>query len=225
MKEEATNLNSCFDNKSSVVAFSYNECHDKSANGVADSDEMLFSMRRPQGFMTAYKDRKILMTVTDSEATHIDLKPAKEQTTPYVNLSVTNMRQQPLLDFQQSSLLVEGGCKMTGLFAGDRFIPYRPEETHLDGWEQYKHEENLMNSNLLRIPRHHRRNDDDANMSSDSNSRRSHSTPSSNTSSNSSHNSNRSASERVHRASRRRQLAYENLLNQTCFQDHDRASQ
>jgi hypothetical protein len=33
---------------------------------------------------------------------------------------------------------------MSGLFAGDRFIPYRPEETHLDGAEKYMHEENLM---------------------------------------------------------------------------------
>jgi hypothetical protein len=106
---------------------------------------------------------------------------------------------------------------LTGLFSGDRFIPYRPEETHFGGCEQFRHEENLLNNNLLRVPRKHR--DEDANMSSDSNSRRSHSTPSSHTSSNSSQNSNRSASERVHRASRRRQLAYESMLNQHCFQD------
>lgn len=79
-----------------------------------------------------------------------------------------------------------------------------------------------MNSNLLRVPRHHRRNDD-VEMSSD-NSRRSHSIPSSNNSSNSSSNSNRSASERPNRNTRRRQLAYENLLNQHCFQDHDSGS-
>lgn len=98
---------------------------------------------------------------------------------------------------------------MTGLFSGDRFIPYRPEETHLDGFEQYLHQESLLNINLLRVPRHRT---EDAEMASD-NSRRSHSTPSSHTSSNSSSNSNRSASERVHRNSRRRQIAYENLLN------------
>lgn len=113
---------------------------------------------------------------------------------------------------------------MTGLFSGDRFIPYRPEETHLDGCEQFRHEENLLSSNLLRVPRHHRRQDEDAHMSSESN--RSHSTPSSSNSSNSSANSNRSASERVNRASRRRQMAYENLLNQHCFQgSQDSSSQ
>jgi len=91
---------------------------------------------------------------------------------------------------------------MTGLFSGDRFIPYRPEETHLDGSEQYLREEHLLANNLLRVPRHHRRNDDDVSMT-DSNRSRSHSTPSSSNSSHSS-NSNRSNSERVHRASRRR---------------------
>lgn len=113
---------------------------------------------------------------------------------------------------------------MTGLFSGDRFIPYRPEETHLDGCDQFLHEENLMNNNLLRVPRRHHRGDD-ASMSSDSNSRRSHSTPSSgNSSNNSSSNSNRSHSERVNRHSRRRQMAYENLLNTHCFQDPESMS-
>lgn len=46
---------------------------------------------------------------------------------------------------------------MMGLFSGDRFIPYRPEETHLEGSEQYIHEESLLKQNLLRVPRHHRR--------------------------------------------------------------------
>lgn len=111
---------------------------------------------------------------------------------------------------------------MTGLFSGDRFIPYRPEETHLDGYEQYMHEEHLMSSNLLRVPKHR---NEDIEMNSDNNSRRSHSSPSSNTSSNSSsNNSNRSASERVHRNSRRRQIAYENLLNQHCFHDPESMS-
>jgi hypothetical protein len=159
--------------------------------------------------MTGTKGRKILISLNECDS--------KEQT-PYVNLSVTNLRQQPILDFHQSSLLAD--CKMTGLFSGDRFIPYRPEETHLDGCEQYMHEESLLHSNMLRMPRHR---NEDAEMASD-NSRRSHSTPSSHTSSNSSNNSNRSASERVHRNSRRRQLAYANMLNQQCFQDPDSQS-
>ena len=96
MQGEATNLTSCFDNKSSVIALSYTE---KDVNVATDADDALFSMRRPQGFMTAYKEKKILLQVSDSDEVKIDLKPVKEQTTPYVNLSVTNMRQQPLLDY------------------------------------------------------------------------------------------------------------------------------
>jgi len=89
------------------------------------------------------------------------------------------------------------------LFSGDRFIPYRPEEIHLEGAEQYLHEEKLLSQNMLRVPKHHRRNQHDVEMS-DSNNSRDSSPNSSNNSSNSSTNSNRSTSERVHRASRRR---------------------
>lgn len=58
MQGEATNFATCFDNNSSVVAYSHNE---KDVTGPNDSDEMEFSMRRPQGFMTAYKEKKITL--------------------------------------------------------------------------------------------------------------------------------------------------------------------
>ena len=221
---DSANFNMVFENKSSVMAFSQHEYHEKDDDKThTQSEDMLSSMHRPQGFMTAHKAGKIFREGIIESDIKIELKPNKEPSaSPFVNLSSTNMRQQPLLDLKQSSLLIESGCKMTGLFSGDRFIPYRPEETHLDGCEQYLHEENLLTSSFLRVPRHHRRQDDDVSMS-DSNRSRSHSTPSSNNSG-SSTNSNRSSSERVHRASRRRQRAYENLLNQQCFQDSDSQS-
>lgn len=47
------------------------------------AEDLLFSTKRPQGFMTGTKSRKILMSLNECES--------KEQT-PYVSLSVTNLR-------------------------------------------------------------------------------------------------------------------------------------
>lgn len=94
--------------------------------------------------MTAYKDKMILTQVDceDSEGGDMEMKPANDSE-HFVNLSCANL-QQPMNDFQPSSLLINGGCKVSGLFSGDRFIPYRPEETHLEGTEHYLHEEKLL---------------------------------------------------------------------------------
>ena len=46
-----------------------------------------------------------------------------------INISYTNN----IFEVGTSSLLVESSFKPTGVFAGDRFIPCRPEETHLEG--------------------------------------------------------------------------------------------
>jgi hypothetical protein len=60
-----------FDNKSSVIAFSQHDCNDKDeSKNMVDSEDILFSQRRPQGFMTAYKGKKIFMTVNE-----VDLAP------------------------------------------------------------------------------------------------------------------------------------------------------
>jgi hypothetical protein len=50
--------------------------------------------------MTAYKQKKIFMRVEGCDSEEAHMKAPKEQaTSPFVNLSMTNMRQQPLLDF------------------------------------------------------------------------------------------------------------------------------
>lgn len=76
-----------FDNKSSVLAFSQHEECNFGNKAVNDSGDLLFSTRRPQGFMTGIKGKKIFMTVDE-------IDEAKElATSPYVNLSMTNLRQ------------------------------------------------------------------------------------------------------------------------------------
>lgn len=51
-----------------------------------------------------------------------------------------------------SSLLFESSAPSSCLFQGDRFIPCRPEDSHRDGAEQFRHEEHMLRHDHLQLP-------------------------------------------------------------------------
>ena len=86
-----------------------------------------------------------------------------------------------------SSLLVEQGVRPGGLFApGDRFIPFRPEETQFQGVQKFYHEEQLLLSRQAK--RNQRRNRRNTSMSDREDSTNSRSRDSSRNSDNSNSN-------------------------------------
>jgi hypothetical protein len=99
-----------------------------------------------------------------------------------------------------------------GIFAGDRFIPCRPEETYLDGAEQYRHEENLLLTAHLQLPSRRR----NSNVSNEDN----HSSHSSDNHSDNSQRSSDDNSQGSIRAIHQRQEQYNNLLTQQVFGSH-----
>ena len=123
-----------------------------------------------------------------------------------------------------SSLLVEQGVRPGGLFApGDRFIPFRPEETQFQGVQKFFHEENLLLSRQAK--KYQRRNRRNTSVSDDDDSTNSRSRDSSRNSDNSNSNTSDNAeggngSSSTH-ASRQQRQNYNSLLQETCFGEDD----
>ena len=69
-------------------------------------------------------------------------KQEKNQTdnSPRINLSYTHN----IFEVGTSSMLVDQGFKPNSVFGGDRFIPMRSFDTHLEGPQKFRHEENLL---------------------------------------------------------------------------------
>lgn len=135
------------------------------------------------------------------EASSCSLKKHKYN---MINLSHTNNH----FEIGMSSLLIEPQNKPTPLFGGDRLIPCRPQDTHFDGAEQYRHEEALLLAEMR--PKKKRRNRRSNNQeSSDEESISSNRSASSEGSSHSSHDSDSSSGSR---AARQRQQVYANLI-------------
>jgi len=101
-------------------------------------------------FLSGKKDLKLLTTCLEEEETRSvtrrDTTKAQLQlgdlSAPQLNYLNTNNN---LFDLGSSSLLVDQGVRPSGLLAsGDRFIPYRPEDTPSQGIQKFYHEENLL---------------------------------------------------------------------------------
>jgi len=127
-------------------------------------------------------------------------KGKEASNSPFLNLSHSKAS----FEIGMSSLLINGGNKAKPLFGGDRFIPCRPEDTHLDGAEQFQHEEYLLRQTHTKPKRKRkRRNRNNVQDSSDSDNSSEDSLSSS-----SSHDSNSSSAGSEgssHQASRQRQ--------------------
>ena len=85
-------------------------------------------------YFSGAKSKMICPQIKFERETQMDTQSHKQEknladASSRINLSYTNN----IFEVGTSTMLVDSGHRPTGVFAGDRFIPCRPEETHLEG--------------------------------------------------------------------------------------------